>query len=99
MAIRNACQVRRGQPQVPGAWAPETSSVEALLEMGVLFRFLLRHGADLDQLSQESGRSRRLVLLALVFAAAPEVLKLRALVERWNTLRILTGIRKEFSGS
>ncbi len=61
---------------------------EFLLRLGSLVRFLTRHGAGLSQTAGEIGYGEKLCTLAITFAVAPDVLKLRALVEDWNVLKI-----------
>ena len=65
--------------QNPGEW---------LLRLGRLIRFLVRHGAELRQIAQELGAGEKLCVLARTFVAAPDCLKLRALVEDWSLTRI-----------
>ena len=61
---------------------------ESLLRLGRLVRFLVRHGAELRQVAKELELRDKLCVLATRFLAAPDCLKLRALVEDWSLTSI-----------
>jgi hypothetical protein len=66
---------------------------ECLLRLGVIAKFLIRHGCRFDQVARELHIGSRVCLLALAFATAPDSLKFRALVEDWNVLAIRSSLR------
>ena len=67
---------------------------ECLLHLGRLARFLVRHGGEVQQVATELGVGDKLCRLAISLAAAPDRLKVRALVEGWNVLRIRSEVRQ-----
>ena len=79
--LGNSCAAPGGDAgyQNPGEW---------LLRLGRLTRFLVRHGAELRQIAEELGAGEKHCVLASTFVAAPDCLKLRALVEDWSLTRV-----------
>ena len=64
--------------------ACQKSVAESLLQIGRLSRFLVRHRAEADELASDLGVSAEISRIACALAAAPDCLKLRALVEDWD---------------
>ena len=81
--------------------AGQQSAGEWLLRVGRQAARCIRHheSGDLSMASQELAISERLGALAIIFAEAPDVLKLRALVEDWSMLRILFELRRFFASA
>jgi len=72
---------------------------EWLLRVGRLVLFLLRHGAELEQVAVQLGIDVCACRLACGFASMPDPLKLRALVEDWSVPIISTQIEAAGLGS
>ena len=64
------------------------SPAERLIRLGNLSRFLVRHGATYEQVAKDLGIGKKLCELAVSFATASDLLKLRALFENWTSLKI-----------
>ena len=77
----------------PTMTSPCQNPAEHLLRMGRRVLFMVRHGAELDQIVVELGIGVRACRLASTFASGPDCLKLRALVENWSMLRIRTQLQ------
>jgi hypothetical protein len=61
---------------------------EALIRIGRLVQFLVRHGADDDEVFSKLGVDNQLSAFAMSFVQAPDRLKLRAIVEDWSVAKI-----------
>lgn len=79
--------------KLPVAETDCRSSSEGLLRLGRLARILLRYGADISDIARELRVGRRTCALAIRFVAAPDRLKLRALVEEWTLLAVRRELR------
>ena len=79
--------------------AGQHSAGEWLLRVGRQAARCIRHheSGDLAKATQELAISEKLGALAIVFAEVPDVLKLRALVEDWSAIRILSEVREYFN--
>jgi hypothetical protein len=64
------------------------SSAEDLLQLGLVVRALVRHGAHVSELAGDLDVGRRVCELALRFVCAPDWFKFRVLVEEWRILAI-----------
>jgi hypothetical protein len=73
------------------------NAVERLLTVGVRARLLARRGAGIAEVARWLGVRPLLVHLGILFATSQDTLKLRALVEEWSLVRILTKIRNALS--
>jgi hypothetical protein len=68
---------------------------ECLLRLGRLVDFLNRHGSHPGEVAGELKIGRHVCSLAVTFLRASDRLKLRALVEGWNLLKIRSSLRSE----
>ena len=79
--------------QIPLCDTSAQNSGECLLRLATLVSFLIRHGSGLDEVVRALGIGPRTCQLAMSFQTAPDLVKLRALVEDWNVLEIRSEIR------
>jgi hypothetical protein len=72
----------------PSRESEAQNPAEALIRIGRLVQFLVRHGADDDEVFSKLGVDNQLSAFAMSFVQAPDWLKLRALVEDWSVAKI-----------
>jgi hypothetical protein len=86
--------------RTPSGESEAQNPAEALIRIGRLAQFLVRHGADDDEVCSKLGVDKQLSAFATSFVQAPDWLKLRALMEDWTVAKIsrwintLTGLAK-----
>jgi hypothetical protein len=72
----------------PSGESEAQNPAEALIRIGRLVQFLVRHGADDDEVFSKLGVDNQLSAFAMSFVQAPDCLKLRAIVEDWSVAKI-----------
>src|SRR5262245_61461335 len=85
--------------RIPLGDSEAQTPAQALIRIGRLVQFLVRHGVDDNEVYSKLGVDDQLSEFATAFMQAPDWLKLRALVEDWSVAEISRSIEAFGSAS